>query len=415
MSLKCILSGGLCVALMASAAMAQQKSLTRDLTPEQREVEDVRPPQSDLRVSAWVDRNDDSYKPGDTLSLFVKTNMDAHVWVVDVGTSGKVHILFPNKFQKDNKVLAHQVVQIPGSDATWRIKVGGPAGQELIKVIATTKPDAVIDPIKLADLGSIYQYRESAQALTRDLSAVLKNNDGGISATFEKVIRILPQNSALPTSSPQRSAALDAPPQKAGSALKTEDLFRLGETAYFGDGGTPNYRRALQFFTEAASAGHVGAMFLAGRIHEQGLDVDQSVDRAKDLFRRAADLGSTQAMVHLAILHVKPGSTDRQPAEAVRLLRKAATQGDGMAMIHLAKLHDEGHGVDRNPRESARYLLSALRTGAWTVFDQAPKMSEEARRELQAQLRDAGHYKGTVDGRIGAETRAALAEWAKAG
>jgi peptidoglycan hydrolase-like protein with peptidoglycan-binding domain len=56
-----------------------------------------------------------------------------------------------------------------------------------------------------------------------------------------------------------------------------------------------------------------------------------------------------------------------------------------------------------------------LKTGAWTVIDQAAKISDDAKRELQAQLRQAGVYKGEVDGRIGADTRAAMVEFARAG
>ena len=415
---KHFLAAGFVLALWVPPAAAQTSGLTRDLSPEQIDVERVKPPQSDLRVEAWTDRTD--YKPGEILNLFVKTNMDAHVWVVDVGTSGKVHILFPNKFQTSNKVLAHQVVQIPGADANWRIKVGGPPGQELIKVIATTKADAIIDPTKLAELGSIYQYRDTAQSLTRDLGAVFANPQGGISATLEKFIRILPQDSMAPPPAgpaPRHAAATPAPPapRVAGTNVKTEDLYRLGEAAFYGDGGAPNYRRALQFFADAAEGGHVGAMFFIGRIHESGQDVDASPAHAVTWYRKAADLGNTQAMVRLAMLHANKDGPHRDLSESARWLKRAATQGDGMAMIHLARMHDEGLGVNRSPRDAAKYLLSALKTGAWTVIDQATKFSEDTRRELQTQLQQAGHYRGPIEGRMGAETRAAMVEWARAG
>ena len=86
---------------------------TKDLTIDQKQVADFAVPESDLKVTAWVDRKDDTYQAGDTLKLFVKANRDAYVTVVDVGTSGKVLVLFPNKHASDNRILADKVLQIP--------------------------------------------------------------------------------------------------------------------------------------------------------------------------------------------------------------------------------------------------------------------------------------------------------------
>ena len=103
----------------------------------------------------------------------------------------------------------------------------------------------------------------------------------------------------------------------------------------------------------------------------------------------------------------------RDLGEMSRWLRKAASQGDTMAMIHVARMYDEGFGIERAPKESAKFLMSALKGGAWTVVDQIARFSEETRREVQTVLRQSGHYKGPVEGRIGAETRAAMVEWAR--
>src|SRR5688572_32374405 len=115
------------LSLIACPCWAQQ-STTKDLTVEQRPIADLAVPETELRVTAWVDRQNDSYRAGDSVQLFVKTNRDAYLTVIDVGTSGKVHVLFPNKYNSDNRILAHQVLQIPGADAPYRIRVGGPSG-----------------------------------------------------------------------------------------------------------------------------------------------------------------------------------------------------------------------------------------------------------------------------------------------
>jgi TPR repeat protein len=84
-------------------------------------------------------------------------------------------------------------------------------------------------------------------------------------------------------------------------------------------------------------------------------------------------------------------------------------------MMNLGKMHDEGIGVDRAPREAARFVLNSLRAGAWTMLDQVARLSEDTRREIQDQLRQAGYYVGPLDGRMGPETRAAMVEFARAG
>ena len=84
------LLGLLLLVVAAIPPASAQQSITRDLTVEQRDLAAVIAPQSDLKVTAWVDKQDDTYKPGDTLQLFVKANSDAYITVIDVGTSGKV-------------------------------------------------------------------------------------------------------------------------------------------------------------------------------------------------------------------------------------------------------------------------------------------------------------------------------------
>jgi hypothetical protein len=405
--------------LIATPGFAQ-KAITRDLTPEQKDLAAISVPASDLKVKAWVDRADETYKIGDTLQLYVKPNQDAYITVIDVGTSGRAIILFPNQFQRDNHVLAHQVLQIPGPDASWRIKVGGVPGQETVKIIATSSPAPVIDPKQLADLGAVYAYRGVTPSLTKDLNIELNERRSDSRAEYVQYLSIIADTGGVAPQTYHQPVAPQpmVPPRpvsKPSTAVSPEDLYRLGEASFYGDGGRADHRAALKYFTSAADAGHVGAMYFAGRIHEAGRDVDPSVPQAMSWYKRGADLGNTQAMVRLAILHAKPDGANRDIAETHRWLKKAASQGDGMAMLHMAKLLDGGLGTERSPKDAARYLLSALKTGAWTVVDQVAKFNEDTRREVQGQLREAGFYKGATEGVVGSETRAAMVEFARAG
>ena len=77
----------------------------RDLTVEQATAAaaGVQRPGS-LRVAVTTDRADATYATGETVRLFLNVNEDAFVTVLNIGASGKVTQLFPNRAQPDGKV-----------------------------------------------------------------------------------------------------------------------------------------------------------------------------------------------------------------------------------------------------------------------------------------------------------------------
>ena len=139
----------LATALVGSLAAAGpafaggKKAVERDLSVEQAPIADVGEGpdyHSNIKVEAWTDHEDGSYAIGDTVTLNVRASQDAYITVLDVGTSGRVHIIFPNRFQQDNRVPGYEMIRIPGEDSRFRIRVGGPTGREVIKVFATREP-----------------------------------------------------------------------------------------------------------------------------------------------------------------------------------------------------------------------------------------------------------------------------------
>ncbi|WP_084456767.1 DUF4384 domain-containing protein [Desulfogranum mediterraneum] len=177
-------------AVYADMAVPGQ-AISRDLSVEQRPMTDLQVPQSDLAVTAWVDHQDNTYRAGDTVTLSIKPNKDAYLTILDVGTSGKVHIIFPNQFQQDNRVRAGQIVQVPGKKQNFDFRVGGPVGSELIKVIATTSATPLIKPGLTSPAGPYKAVHQSAAALAKDLSVVARQDTANQYAEYNKVIRIV--------------------------------------------------------------------------------------------------------------------------------------------------------------------------------------------------------------------------------
>ncbi len=163
----------LATAILGGTAGAEtDEALRKDLAVVQRPIADVTPPPSDIRVTAWVNHDDNIYQVGDDVTLFVRVNREAYVTIIDVGTSGKVHVIFPNRFQRNNRVRANQTIRIPGRNANFDFRVGGPPGIELIKVIATTSPDPIFDVRDLTDVGPFKAVAKSADAVAKDLEVV---------------------------------------------------------------------------------------------------------------------------------------------------------------------------------------------------------------------------------------------------
>ncbi len=105
--------------------------------------------ESAFEVEVWTDKA--SYTIGEEVTFFFRTNRDAFLSLLDIGTSGELRVLFPNPFQKTNFVRAGQIVTIPSASPSkgeaFSITVEGPTGLERIKAIATTFPLPIADSV----------------------------------------------------------------------------------------------------------------------------------------------------------------------------------------------------------------------------------------------------------------------------
>ena len=168
-------------AALAAGALGSSQALAdaaRDLTVEQTAIYTVQAstptaPANALSVVAWVDHADNTYAVGEAVRLFVRSNKDAYLTVLNVGPSGNTTMLFPNAAQRDARVGAHQVVEIPAPGSGASIRVGGPVGRELIKVIASTSPAPLFDAAKLTGAGPFAMVSGGSRSVARDLQVTM--------------------------------------------------------------------------------------------------------------------------------------------------------------------------------------------------------------------------------------------------
>ncbi|MBI4651062.1 DUF4384 domain-containing protein, partial [Candidatus Desantisbacteria bacterium] len=114
---------------------AEKSNLTYDFAVDKMYFAKREEKTSDLNIKVWTDKKE--YKIGDPLTIYFKSNKNCYVTLFDIGTSGKINILFPNSFYKDNVINADVTYSIPGDFLGFKIELLGPAGIERIKIAAT--------------------------------------------------------------------------------------------------------------------------------------------------------------------------------------------------------------------------------------------------------------------------------------
>lgn len=136
-------------------------------------------PKPGFQVNVTLDKGDlGKYQIGDTVDISMQPSRDCYVYVLDIGSSGKINLLFPSEFEPDNFLRKGQQYTIPSTDE-YAIELGGPPGEERVKVIATTQK-IPLDKLNPEDMDSpIKTYATNAPELLelsmRDLSLRPRN------------------------------------------------------------------------------------------------------------------------------------------------------------------------------------------------------------------------------------------------
>ncbi len=165
-----------------------------------------------FRVSVWVTGEPDpgtdrakyvEMKVGDPVYFHFRAEKDAYLTLFNVGADGGITILFPNEYVSYNKVVAGKTYTIPSEEMGFRMNLGGPAGQELVKAFATEFP---------LDLGQL-----NAQAVSGFRALEFAGDSKGYGSSVVDALETaidgsLQQNMAAAT----RAVVLSAAPQASG-------------------------------------------------------------------------------------------------------------------------------------------------------------------------------------------------------
>jgi uncharacterized protein DUF4384 len=125
-----------------------------------------------VAIKLWADRK--QYRIGERVTLSFETNRDAYVTLVDVGTSGEVTILFPNRFSGSHAVKAGKTYSLPETTDNYDFEIKGPPGVELVYALVTLKPVLFL-PADFPSSGAAFQsMTERSAVFTRDINVAAK-------------------------------------------------------------------------------------------------------------------------------------------------------------------------------------------------------------------------------------------------
>ncbi|MBI1730232.1 DUF4384 domain-containing protein [Candidatus Acetothermia bacterium] len=119
----------------------------------------VQPQPNDLTVKILANRP--TYSPKDPLVLYVDLSQDAYLYIYDINPQGKVTLLFPNGFSKNNFLKAGKHTLPPSAD--YSFIVNKPYGAESLQALALLKPIPLLDVTTQQNL-DVYAFPELSTA-----------------------------------------------------------------------------------------------------------------------------------------------------------------------------------------------------------------------------------------------------------
>lgn len=130
--------------------------------------------ESAFKLDVDVTKPEGAYQVGEPLRLKVTSERDCRLTVLNLGSSGKVTMIFPNREQRANLVAAGEPVVLPARGSSVSYQVRGPAGVEGLVAVCTAGRARFLEganddePFRSIDGGR--------EALERDLAVVVNQS-----------------------------------------------------------------------------------------------------------------------------------------------------------------------------------------------------------------------------------------------
>ncbi|XP_028816328.1 death ligand signal enhancer [Denticeps clupeoides] len=139
--------------------------------------------------------------------------------------------------------------------------------------------------------------------------------------------------------------------------------FNVGVCFEKGWGVQKDLKKALQFYRQAADAGHTQAQYRCAKLllSSRGQQSAEDPGAAIALLQRAAAAGLTEAQRHLGVVYSREPVRDGE--KSAHYLRIAAQSGDALALLYLGQCYESGFGVPQCHSTAANLYSQAATKG----------------------------------------------------
>ena len=146
-------------------------------------------------------------------------------------------------------------------------------------------------------------------------------------------------------------------------ASSGDEMLKLGDGAYFGQGEPQSYSLALKHYRLAAEAGSVTAAHYVGFMLTQGLGTNVDYAEATLWLRKSADKGHGPAQYMLGQHYHLGRGVKQSYQQAFKWYEAAAKKGFTLAKRELSLMFARGEGVGVNVAWAAYYAAQASAEG----------------------------------------------------
>ncbi len=92
----------------------------------------------DFEIQIWTDKT--NYRVREPINFYFKAERDCYISLVDINSKGEITQLFPNQFDRNNRIQGGRTYHIPGDTYGFQLKAQPPVGTDRIYAIASTQP-----------------------------------------------------------------------------------------------------------------------------------------------------------------------------------------------------------------------------------------------------------------------------------
>jgi hypothetical protein len=173
----------------------------------------------------WTEGDKTAYQVQDQVVFGFKADKDCYLALINIGTSGKVTLLFPNKWHSENKVEKDKAYKIPADGSDFVYRVVGPAGLERVKAVACLEPilmdvksiqDELRRPLEQDPAGGgAFLSMKQPEMVLKDIALAFSKVDTKKWATTELTFKVADAGASPAMAAPPAGAPQVAPPAAA--------------------------------------------------------------------------------------------------------------------------------------------------------------------------------------------------------